>query len=209
MKSSDGRKGVKRLNEQQRREIIYKLSQHPPPSKRSLAREYGVHKKSIRNIWDNRAEIEECSALMSEEAKLKTYRASVGRFKDIEDCLVVWIDAMRCASLPVPPSLMLLKAKTIAQELSISDFKASWQWLKRFRERKGLKELLLHGEGGEVDKNDPELLAALDEFFAIVNEYNPEHVYNMDETGLFFQQTPRYTLLMPNEDISTARGAKK
>ncbi len=42
-----------------------------------------------------------------------------------------------------------------------------------------------------------------------MNEYNPEHVYNMDETGLFFRQTPWYTLLMPTEDISTARGAKK
>jgi hypothetical protein len=142
---------------------------------------------------------------MSEEAKLKTYRASVGQFKDIEDRLVVWINAMRCASLPVPASLTLLEAKIIAQELSISDFKASWQWLKHYRERKGLKELLLHGEGGEVDKNDPELLAALDEFCAIVNEYNPEHVYNMDETGLFLQQTPWYPFLMPTEDIFTAR----
>jgi hypothetical protein len=31
----------------------------------------------------------------------------------------------------------------------------------------------------------------------------------MDEIGLFFPLLPRYSLLMPNEDISTARGKKK
>ncbi len=31
----------------------------------------------------------------------------------------------------------------------------------------------------------------------------------MDKTGLFFWLLPRYSLLMPNEDISTTRGKKK
>ena len=31
----------------------------------------------------------------------------------------------------------------------------------------------------------------------------------MDETGLFFRLLPRYSLLMPDEDISTTRGKKK
>jgi len=39
---------------------------------------------------------------------------------------------MQCAKLPVPPSLVIAKAKQIAQQLSIPEgnFKASWQWLK-------------------------------------------------------------------------------
>jgi hypothetical protein len=31
----------------------------------------------------------------------------------------------------------------------------------------------------------------------------------MDETGLFYKVVPRYTILMPNEDVSTIRGQKK
>jgi hypothetical protein len=38
---------------------------------------------------------------------------------------------------------------------------------------------------------------------------NFRNVYNMDETGLFFRLFPRYSLLMPNEDISTTKGKKK
>jgi hypothetical protein len=118
---------------------------------------------------------------------------------------------MRCARLPVPPSLAIAKAKSIASTLSISDsdFKASWQWLSRFRTRRGLQKMLFHGEGVEVDKNDPELLSTLEELYSIIAQYDPENVYNMDETGLFFCLLPRYSILMPNEDISSTRGKKK
>jgi len=118
---------------------------------------------------------------------------------------------MRRARLPVPPSLAIVKAKSIASTLSIfdSDFKASWQWLSRFRTRRGLQKMLLHGEGVEVDKNDPELLSTLEELYSIIAQYDPENVYNMDETGLFFRLLPKYSIMMPNEDISSTRGKKK
>lgn len=148
---------------------------------------------------------------MSQESKSQTFRSSVGRFSDIENKLYVWIDSMRRADMPVPPSLAILKAKEIAAELSISndDFKASWQWFDRFRTRHGLQKVLLHGEGGEVDKDNPELLAELNGLNALIDQYDSENVYNMDETGLFFRLLPRCTLLMPHEDVSSTRGKKK
>ncbi len=69
--------------------------------------------------------------------------------------------------------------------------------------------MLLHGEGSEVDKNDPELLSALEKLYSIIAQYDPENVYNMDETRLFFRLLPRYSTLMPNDDISSIRGKKK
>jgi hypothetical protein len=125
--------------------------------------------------------------------------------------LYIWIDSMRRVNLPVLPSFAIVKAKSIASSLSIpeTDFKASWQWLRRFKVRRGLQKMLLHGEGTEVNKSDLRLLAALDDLYAIIAQYDPENVYNMDETGLFFRLLPRYSLLMPNEDISTTRGKKK
>jgi hypothetical protein len=53
------------------------------------------------------------------------------------------------------------------------------------------------------------LLPALKELYEIITQYDPENVYNMDETSLLFLLLPRYSLLMPNEDISTTRGKKK
>jgi hypothetical protein len=45
--------------------------------------------------------------------------------------LYIWIDSMRRANLPVPPSLAITNAKSITSSLSIpkTNFKASWQWL--------------------------------------------------------------------------------
>ncbi len=69
--------------------------------------------------------------------------------------------------------------------------------------------MLLHGKGVEVNKSDLGLLATLDDLYAIITQYDPKNVYNMDKIGLFFRLLPRYNLLMPDEDISTTRGKKK
>ena len=95
----------KRLSESQWLEIIAKLSVPSAPSQRSLATEYGVSGEAIRKIMKNQEGIQKRSALMSEEGKRKTFRASVGRFSELEDILYVWIDSMRRAKLPVPPSI--------------------------------------------------------------------------------------------------------
>ncbi len=106
-------------------------------------------------------EIEQLSSLMAAETRASTFRQSKGHFPQIKEQLFTWIDAMQWANLTVAPSLTIAKAKQIAAALSIpkDDFKASWHWLQNFRTGKGLKKILLHGKGGEVDKNDPVLLA--------------------------------------------------
>jgi len=68
----------KHLNESQRYEIISKLSKTNPPSKRALVHEYDVNKGAIRKVWEKQDPILERSTLLSEEAKHKTFRASVG-----------------------------------------------------------------------------------------------------------------------------------
>jgi len=117
----------KRLNESQRCEIIAKLSKTDAPSKRAIAREYDITKGAIRKVWDKQEQILERSTIMSDEAKEKIFRSFVGCFTELEDMLYIWIDSMRRANLPVPPSLTIAKAKSIASSLSIPkmDFKAS------------------------------------------------------------------------------------
>ena len=99
---------------------------------------------------------------------------------------------MRRAKLVVPLPLAIVKATTIAESMEIpeNEFKGSWQWLKRFRSQRGLEQILLHGEGAEVDKEDPALLEQLEALYAIIAEYQPENVFNMDETGLFYRILP-------------------
>jgi hypothetical protein len=110
--------------------------------------------------------------------------------------LYIWIDSMRLAKLPISPSFAI--AKSIASSLSIleSNFKASWQWLSR-----GLQKMLLHGEGTKVNKNDLKLLVALEKLYKIIVQYDLKNVYNMDDTGLFFQLLLRYLRQMTIHDM--------
>ena len=118
---------------------------------------------------------------------------------------------MRQENLPVPPFLAIFKAKKIAEELLISqdDFKASWQWFSRFRECRGIQQLILHSEVAQVDRENPDLVSALDKLYALISKYDLENIYNMDKTGLFFWLLSKFTLLMPFEDVSSTPGKKK
>ena len=89
---------------------------------------YDISEKSIRKTWDNQLKIEQQCSLMSEVTRSTMYQASAGRFTEVEDILYRWIDSIRHANLCVSPSLVISKAKKIAEGLLISenDFRASW-----------------------------------------------------------------------------------
>jgi hypothetical protein len=61
--------------------------------------------------------------------------------------------------------------------------------------------MLLHGEGAKVNKNDLELLVALEELYEIIVQYDPKNIYNIDETDLFFRLLSRYLRQMTIHDI--------
>ncbi len=101
-------------------------------------------------MWDNREAILERFALLYEEAKERTFRVSVGRFTELENMLYIWIDSMRCAKLPVSPSLAIAKAKSIASSLSILEsesFQSKIQTVGLKAKRKklqNLRQMMIH-----------------------------------------------------------------
>ena len=70
------------FNENERLDIIAKLSRPNPTSKRTVAREYNVDEKAVRKIWNSRASIEEGCSRMSVAEHEATCRAFVGRFSE-------------------------------------------------------------------------------------------------------------------------------
>lgn len=71
----------------------------------------------------------------------------------------------------------------------LNDFMASKKWVNDFVKRHGAVSKLLHGEAG--DTYDPELEAnELAMLSVILDEYLPQNIYNVDETGLFYACMP-------------------
>ena len=126
--SSRGR--GKRLNDNQRIEIIHKLQKPNAPSQRSIAREYHVSESAIRKILENEVGILQHVQFSSDSRRKTTFCASIPSFPVVEDKLYNWIDACQRKKIEVPPSIALSKARDIAQKEGIEEkFKGSWCWL--------------------------------------------------------------------------------
>lgn len=200
----------KRLSDAERMQIIEMLESPTPPKMRKLARDFGVDEGSIRYVNKTKDTIKARNVGTTQTTREATYRHAQPKFPELEAMLLDWLSACRKMGLAIPPSLLQIKAVEVASKLGIPEesFSASNGWLQRFLKRSGIRGVFLFGEGGGVDKDDPELLGKLKELETQIETFNVENIYNMDETGLFYRMVPNYTLLMPDEDISTARGKK-
>lgn len=97
-------------------------------------------------------------------------------------------------------------ASTDAERERYSGFNASEGWVKKFIKRNNLKSRSLHGEAGSVD--DEAIADRLRRVRVVCAEYDPDCIYNVDETGLFYKVLPKVTYLAPGEDRKTTRGVK-
>ena len=103
-----------------------------------------------------------------------------------------------------PPSTLSDKEKQ-----SLNGFKPGVDWAKRFVREHKLQSVVLHGTAGEVNLEDPDILAKMEEIKAKADQYELECTYNTDEYGLFYKCLPRRTYLAPTESRKSARGTKK
>ncbi|KAL3682913.1 hypothetical protein R1sor_000935 [Riccia sorocarpa] len=73
------------------------------------------------------------------------------------------------------------------------EFKFSHGWLNGFKKRYGIKSFVRHGEAASVEITK-EVVRKIEELKRLIFEFDPEDVYNMDETGLFFRLEPSRSL---------------
>ena len=109
----------RRLNDSERLQII-ESREHPcSESMRSIARQFGINEKVVRIIKKDKEKIKSRIEKMDENSRLKSKRASNPKFPDLEKVLFDWVGAFRKTGLVIPPSLLWLKAKEIANSFGI------------------------------------------------------------------------------------------
>ena len=193
------------LTDEQRLEIIEKKEKFKY-SNVKLGEEYNVGESTIRKTLANKTEILQRNKFAP---LFNRKRVSKAIYPELESTVIAFVTAMRLTNVAYPPTKIQVKAMKVAEAMGISEFKASNGWLQNFMKRHGLTTMNLCGEGAEVDKNDPELLKALDEFYDVISNYHPDNIYNADETGLFYKLIPRITVLLPSESRMDTRGKKE
>ena len=78
-----------------------------------------------------------------------------------------------------------LKIKTELNDSNLGDFKASNGWLEHFKKRFGLRQTRIVGETGNVPITT--IKAWMEQYPEIIQGYSADDIWNMDESGLFFE----------------------
>lgn len=152
------RGGGERLNDAQRLEIIRLRRQENPPSLRSLARDFHVTEKSIRNVMQSASEIEKRNENVDLKQQTQTFRHAAPRHPELEEKVYEWICSLKKVQINPTPSAIIEKSKVIAANLGISDaeFKGSAGWFERFRRRRRLSDMRMSVGGDDGDKKGEE-----------------------------------------------------
>lgn len=170
-----------------------------------LAEQFGVTKKTINRVLWKAKDLKQ--KFLNSPADLKRSRPT--HYGAIEEKVVAIVTLLCNRPKPLPISFSIIKAKAedVAKSLGEADFKASSGWWEKVRRRNGIrKSARLHGEAGEVDHE--QIKNRIEEIRKELEKYDPENIYNWDETGLYFKLIPHSTYTAPTEKRKQIRGTK-
>jgi predicted DNA-binding protein YlxM (UPF0122 family) len=174
-------------------------------SYRALADKYKISIGSVSNIIKRKAEYMQDYEHNENSNKKRNLRDEFSQ--QLDQKVYEWFVTQRSKNIPVSGPLLQERARQIRQELggaTADHFKASNGWLEKFRIRHGIQHRVISGESAAVDP------VTVNEWkqrlSSIIDKYDPNDVYNADETGLFFKALPDRSLVLAKE---TCKGGKR
>jgi len=176
--------------------ILCEPSEGKKLSMRKVGKMFGVTDGSIRKVMKDKDMIIANSKLVDDE--FKNTRTKFTPAKDpvverIEEELYTWIVQMRLQNFPVSPTAAIQRAKSLASELNCNEFKASWNWFKRYRDRRHMRLVPLLADGTD--------LRIIMDIRDACNRENPNSENNFAEDKRFNNKLPKMKLLVRGVDF--------
>ena len=140
--------------------------------------------------------------LNSHQAKLKCEKKVP--FPLIEEALTIWIENALQTSLVLTDNILSTKALEFAFLLKEDKFKGSNGWVDGFKKRHNLKQYNIHDEVTSMPLEN--LSTMREDLCQTLKDYNPEDIFNCDETGLFWKMKPSRTI--SNGPVSGTKQSK-
>ena len=170
-------------------EVIKYAKKIPRAGTRELGEKFQCGKTQIATILKNQESIlsaYESNASGSKVHATMKFRSS--KFMDVNKAVYEWY-LLACSKNIFPQGPVLIeKAKEIAERLGISDFKGSRGWLDKWKLRYNIKQVKVCGESGDV--RGETIDSWKERLPEILEGYAKEDIWNMDETGVFWQALP-------------------
>jgi hypothetical protein len=158
-----------------------------------------LNQSSISKIVSNKFEYLDAKDPKKDKKELEsTKRSSDGDWPELEAALFEWQQRMQKSKAVITGDILKEKAsklwRALPQYEDVEEPKWSNGWLGRFKGRFKIKEYVQHGEAASAEVNLSERIQQMDDLRTLTAEYEPRNVLNMDETGLFWKQSPNRTL---------------
>ena len=170
---------------------VYASETRPKPTQRACAEWFAS--KFRRHI--NRATVSKI--LSSKYEYLDTgfagqnKRPLTSRWPLLDEALHIWQQRHEDAGFPITGPLIQSKAvelwRKIPQYKDLDPPLFSEGWLSRFKQRHSIRYHTSYGESASVPTS---IYTEIEAIQAICGQYQPNDVYNMDETGLFWRRMP-------------------
>ncbi|CAB5331416.1 unnamed protein product [Rhizophagus irregularis] len=176
------------LSAAQKREICETKEREPNLSNTSIAQRYNIGKSTVTDILNEK---ERWLAISGDKGSVKKFRGP--KWPQLEKALGLWVDNALNTKQDIDGNILKTKAVFFAERFSIEDFHQSEGWLGGFKKRYGLRQFKKQGEASSapsVESIENDRLA-LQQF---LRSYNPEDIWNGDETGLFWKMEPSRVL---------------
>lgn len=121
-------------------------------------------------------------------------------FPDLDKALPKWFKKVRSINVPVNGPLLEEEPRYFTGKLGHENFKASSEFLARFKERQGITSQVISGEEMSVD---PNVVGTGSERFPDIGRgYDPKDRFNADDTGLLWKAKPTQTLNLKGQKCS-------
>ncbi|XP_061175614.1 tigger transposable element-derived protein 6-like [Saccostrea echinata] len=182
-------------------EAVKLLDQKVPQTE--IAKKLGCSQPQISAISKNRDTIRK-DYETSANPERKRHRS--GKAPTVEGALTEWFTKARSKDLPVSSAVLTEKAEDLAARMNI-EFTATNGWLSRWKQRNNISYKKMHGEkkDANTDAADHWITDVLPQ---LMKDYEPQDIYNADETGLYYRALPDGTLTFKKDKLAGSKKAK-
>ncbi|KAL3676039.1 hypothetical protein R1sor_025987 [Riccia sorocarpa] len=136
------------------------------------------------------------SELLASQGSTHMKRYRKPECPDLERILFVWFLTMQEGNVTMSDEMLIEKARmlhnTVLHETE-KEILFSNGWFQDFKRRNGISAYVRHGESASAEVT-ADVLDQVEGLKALISGYEPEDIFNMDETRLFFQLEPNRTL---------------
>ncbi|XP_049855528.1 tigger transposable element-derived protein 6-like [Schistocerca gregaria] len=156
--------------------------------KTAIAEQFGIPISTLPTIIKNQEKIINAAASGSGNISKGLHTT---KYEDVETLLQEWFNHMRVSNIPLTDPMIQSKANDIAKDMGIKDFRCFAGWLYRFQKRQSVSSVQICGEANKVDEESAN--SWLHEFNRVREKYASCDVFNMDESGFFYNLFPNHT----------------